>query len=1812
MKNISLTVIILLFFTVSGFTQDKEYSVNEADHGFLIKLDFSKSKEKSVLNKQLNCIEFPDYQNEGLPGSPILPSRTYYIAIPPYSKITASLSNKKYNIMERTKPAVNKKVVLNSDSTLSYEEVKMSNVYLTGNTYPQNEIEVLGYTILRDYYCAIVKVNSYLYNWKKNTISQLVNASLSVTYYNNSNFTRNSTPMGDFDKGLEYVICNYNEAKNFRFAAKSIKPDTTGNWIDYNKQYIKLNIASDGVFRITYDDLISYGLLPQSINPLALKIYLKGNQLPIFVSGEQDGVFNTNDYIEFWAEKNYNKQNYRQIVSEGTDYIDYMDRYTDTSSYWLQWEGDNGLRAKSVQNSITGILDTITSGLSKVHLEKNVVLWTYDNNTPRVQLPFWQECKKWSWLTFGPNIPLSGVQTIGITTFDFYIDNFVPNSSVNIIARITSYASNLHNIDHIAGISLNSSSYSDSLYYDYKSTKNFSATYSSNLLLTGNNIVRLFGIPTQANENSTLLDWIDIDYFRNNIAKNDTLKIIIPDSVTTGIRIVKINNITAANENILVYKIKPVLEKIDNLVFSGTGSKTIEFADTVHGGDIYWVSKIEYINHPSFQYKKTFANLRNTAKGADYLIISNKMLQSSANSYKDYISTHYGIRTELVFIDDIFDEFSYGDMCPEALQSFTSYAYYNWTSPKPSYLLLLGHANYDYRNLVFTTLKRENLVPTYGDPVSDTYFTMFDTANVNMQQMYVGRIPANNNSEVLNYLSKIQLYNTRGYDIWNKSTLFFSGGDAAYPSELQLIKQANDTIINNSIKTRPFSGFYTHFYKTITPPSDLGPYSYDQIQNAINSGGLFYSYVGHSGTRTWDNGINRVVDLKNTHTDRMPVISDFGCSTGKFAEPDVDSFGELFICNDPDGQAINYLGNSSYGFLSTSLRFPKYFYDFYLQDTLRCVGQIHFLAKMKQINLTGLTDINRVFNYCNLLFGDPIVRMPIPTKLNYHIENSFITLTDLKTNELKDSVILQVRVQNLGLALNDSMSVKYTDTYKDSNIVAKYFKIKAPENEDTLYIGIPTKKLPGEHLFSISLDYTNEADEIYENDNEAQYPFTVYSASARNLISDRYFSTIKQLELLNPFNRIPGTPERFSIQIADNALFNNGSFYTKDYDTLYSKFTLPQLNYNKRYWLKAKIDDPNFNYMDPLSFTYQNDNYTWYMDSLGVSNDLVNNNISYTNTKYDTLHRAFKISDIKNNLRIVSAGALDGKYASIKFNGIEQLHNTFFWGIATMRLDTATIKPYESIIYHPLEDSAFSKQDLIDYINQLPVGERLIMTICDDGAQSVLGWTPGTMVRNAIKQLGSHFIDSVGYRESWCIIGKKGAPEGSVPEFYSKQGMGAVIIDTVKQVQNTTGNIVFPVAGNSAKWKDITVSDSVPSGSQIKYFPIGIKTNGQTDTLSQLVFNINVADISNIDSRVYPSLKLVGKLSANNQHISPAIYSIGINYSMLPELAINYQTVSISKDSIVQGDSIFINYRLANCGGIKTDSFYVYTYIIKSNNQSFVLDSSKIALDTNEYRNIRSKYIANQYDGYGDFKYQIKIDPLNVINEIYKDNNVYTGYFKVIKDTTTSVSTSSILAKFDSKEIIDQDYVTDNPKLEIQVNYPVWFPSDKQNAIEVMIDNQPIDSQTFHMDDDTVNRKVVLSYNPKFAAGEHKLDVYTMNAYGKIDKNPAYEKYFTVSDQLSLNDVYNYPNPFKDKTAFTFFVTQKPDELKIRIFTVAGRLIKEINVPADKINLNTNFYSWDGKDADGNNIANGVYLYKMIIKKNGKTDSVVKKMAKVK
>jgi flagellar hook assembly protein FlgD len=118
---------------------------------------------------------------------------------------------------------------------------------------------------------------------------------------------------------------------------------------------------------------------------------------------------------------------------------------------------------------------------------------------------------------------------------------------------------------------------------------------------------------------------------------------------------------------------------------------------------------------------------------------------------------------------------------------------------------------------------------------------------------------------------------------------------------------------------------------------------------------------------------------------------------------------------------------------------------------------------------------------------------------------------------------------------------------------------------------------------------------------------------------------------------------------------------------------------------------------------------------------------------------------------------------------------------------------------------------------------------------------------------------------------------------------------------------------------------------------------------------------------------------------------------------------------------------------------------------------------------------------------------------------------------------------------------------------------------------------------------------------------------GNIVDSSGVMKFFLISSEAKLLNVYNYPNPSKGETHFTFKLTQIPEEIRIKIFTIAGRLSKrEIKLTSSDLKYDFNKIYWDGRDEDGDALANGVYLYKVIMKAGEKSEEVTQKLAIVK
>jgi hypothetical protein len=170
------------------------------------------------------------------------------------------------------------------------------------------------------------------------------------------------------------------------------------------------------------------------------------------------------------------------------------------------------------------------------------------------------------------------------------------------------------------------------------------------------------------------------------------------------------------------------------------------------------------------------------------------------------------------------------------------------------------------------------------------------------------------------------------------------------------------------------------------------------------------------------------------------------------------------------------------------------------------------------------------------------------------------------------------------------------------------------------------------------------------------------------------------------------------------------------------------------------------------------------------------------------------------------------------------------------------------------------------------------------------------------------------------------------------------------------------------------------------------------------------------------------------------------------------------------------------------------------------------------------------------------------------------------------------------------------------------------HKIEGTLDNDEshkIDLTNYY-NSDTSYKSGSLSYDfTGIADGKHSLKVRAWDTYNNSSQ-VTIDFDVIPSGGLSVINVYNYPNPFKDGTAFTF-QHNYPGLIstKIKIYTVAGRLIKEIDQPST--NDKYVYIPWNGKDADGETLGNGIYIYKLVVTTDaGNTLTSVGKLAVLK
>ncbi|MDD8017280.1 MAG: type IX secretion system sortase PorU [Bacteroidota bacterium] len=204
---------------------------------------------------------------------------------------------------------------------------------------------------------------------------------------------------------------------------------------------------------------------------------------------------------------------------------------------------------------------------------------------------------------------------------------------------------------------------------------------------------------------------------------------------------------------------------------------------------------------------------------------------------------------------------------------------------------------------------------------------------------------------------------------------------------------------------------------------------------------------------------------------------------------------------------------------------------------------------------------------------------------------------------------------------------------------------------------------------------------------------------------------------------------------------------------------------------------------------------------------------------------------------------------------------------------------------------------------------------------------------------------------------------------------------------------------------------------------------------------------------------------------------------------------------------------------------------------------------------------------------------------------------------------------FDNTSFRSGDVVNDQPTLLVDLKDSSGINSSGSaigHRIEAWLDEsaKSIDLTDFYKGKTDSYQQGRVEYPmTNLSSGNHALKVRAWDVY---NNSSSAEVNFTVaaSDGLSIQQLYNFPNPVSSTTAFTFQQNQlTPIDVQIDLFTVSGRKIHTINRYA----ITDRFVkiAWDRRDRDGDVVGNGVYFYKVIAKTiDGKfTSEAIGKMA---
>ena len=885
-----------------------------------------------------------------------------------------------------------------------------TNFYRRDRPYPAKLVDVTPIGLIRGQQIARLQIQPIQYNPAKSHLKiyhELLiridfNATPSATqsHRNSNRFAAPPSvtePSQAFEQLFQAKLLNYSQAKAWRRSPQSVPAAPAVQQTNTPSQRYKILISRTGMYQIKYSELRRAGATPTDIELKTLKMENRGQRVGLHVFDyNADGRFNRDDSIVFYGDAPIG------------------DRFTDTNVYWLSW-GGVGRSQVTVRNVAPRTLNAPTPLAFKktVRFEQDRKYdQLLDVKSEGADHYFWES------LTGGAD------DRFNQKDFSVQLPHIAPRGQVNRNAEIRikfQGASRRRNARHQARILFNGVQLGGVAEWRQQAGPLVPRKIEMSRLGKSENTNVLKIIAEDRNDTPAgapdfYLDWFEIDYWRTFEAFEGTLEF---NSETDPRRIgrVQYRVTNLRHRDVDVYQIHDgsMVAKLDNgRVERKDGNFQLIIEDNLISPTSYFVVERERYAQADHIIPVKRSVITDPANQADYIIISHNNFINTIQPLATFRRSQ-GLSVKVVDIEEVYDQFNHGIFNPLAIQKFLRHAYLHWRTPKPTYVLLVGDAHYDYKSAT-VQLYREVLnrdydlhpiyVPTFhgwapasGETAMDHHFVTV-SGDDPLPDMFIGRLPVQSTHELDAMVKKIIDYEAKHQPGSWQGRMMQVADNAVNNVGDEIFERNSEQLIEEYIPV----GYDTRkvYLRQIESPERAN----QTIISTIDEGVLVVEYSGHGGTQTWaDEGILRIADAENLQNAHLPFIITTTCLNGQFDQPlqfGQRSLSEQFLMGGTG--AIGVLSATRLTFATVNAAFDRNLFTSIFTVKPSTLGAIVADAKTQFMTTAPQLWIPTAAQYT--LFGDPATRLAVP-ELEIQVELENIVVDPSKELIIRHNIVGQ-------------------------------------------------------------------------------------------------------------------------------------------------------------------------------------------------------------------------------------------------------------------------------------------------------------------------------------------------------------------------------------------------------------------------------------------------------------------------------------------------------------------------------------------------------------------------------------------------------------------------------------------------------------------------------------------------------------------------------------------------------------------------------------------------------------------------------------